>query len=51
MNEESRETVRRKRDTEDRGGIHGTRFMVETNKAGGSNTARTQKFSCSYVRE
>lgn len=26
------------------------RFMVEANKAGGGNTARTQKFSCSYVR-
>lgn len=50
---ESGETVRlsrRERDAEEGGGIHGGRFMVEANKAGGGNTARTQKFSCSYVR-
>lgn len=38
------------RDAEEGGGIHGAGFMVEANKAGGGNTACTQKFSCSYVR-
>lgn len=53
MNGEGRQTERLsrcERDAEEEGGIHGAGFMVEANKAGGGNTARTYKFSCSYVR-
>lgn len=50
--EKAKKRSRREERPKRRSGIYGARFMVEVNKAaGGSNTVRKQKFSCSCVRE